>query len=176
MRILMVLGVAATLGLGACAIDPYYGSGYGYGGGYGPPPPPNYGYGSPDAGLDATYGDIRLDAGFDEDPYVVRLTAGGTVQASSAAGDCVGIVAVAPDVQVDYRAGDYNLTFRATAYGDTTLLINGPDGQWYCDDDSGGDQNPMLTFYEPQSGIYDVWVGVYEGETQSAELFITELE
>lgn len=171
MRFLVAIGALAALGLAGCATDPYgYYGGAGYGGGYGG------GYGSPNASLDATYGNVYLQAGFDEDPYTIDLAAGGTVNAASAASGCEGIVAVAPDVQLTYDAGGYNLTIRTSAGVDTTLLINGPDGRWYCDDDSGGGTDAAFTFYNPQTGVYDIWVGVYSGANAPAQVLITELE
>jgi hypothetical protein len=89
----------------------------------------------------ATYGDYRLNAGFPDDPYTIYVTAGGDVDASYVASGCSGSVAYAPDAQVTYRAGSLPFIIRTESDSDTTLLVNGPDGRWYCDDDSGGSLN-----------------------------------
>ena len=57
---------------------------------------------------------------------------------------------------------------------DTTLIINGPDGRWYCDDDSWGDGDAEVRFNKPSSGTYDIWIGTFNGGTASAALLITE--
>ena len=58
---------------------------------------------------------------------------------------------------------------------DTTLVINGPDGQWYCDDDTNG-VNPMVRFESPGSGQYDIYVGHYgQNRGVPARLYISEL-
>ena len=57
---------------------------------------------------------------------------------------------------------------------DTTLVINAPDGEWYCDDDGAGYPNPELTFASPMSGQYDIWVGTYGGGNANATLQILE--
>ena len=67
------------------------------------------------------------------------------------------------------------LAIRTEAGTDTTLVVNGPDGQWYCDDDSGGGTNAQVYFAKPSSGTYDIWVGTYGGGTQPATLLITEV-
>ncbi len=177
MRIILALGALAIVGLSACAEDPY-----GYGGGYGPGPGGSYGgggyngggYGAPDPSARANFGEEYLSAGFDNDPYTVSVTSGGELDASSLGGECVGMISRAPDFQLTYDAGDYPLTFGASSYQDVTLVINGPDGRWYCDDDSGGDTDPLVSFNRPQSGVYDVWVGAYDGNSGDAELFFTE--
>lgn len=133
------------------------------------------GSGAPDSSLTATYGEIRLRAGFSPDPYRVDVYSGGSLEASQLSGSCVGMIAEAPDFQLTYEAGSLPLTFGVEADGDTTLVINGPDGRWSCDDDSGDGSNPEVTFRNPQSGVYDVWVGAYGGNGVSGELFITEL-
>ena len=57
-----------------------------------------------------------------------------------------------------------------------TLLVRAPNGQFYCDDDSGAGLNPALTIRNPQSGTYSVWVGSYrQGEFARATLSISEL-
>lgn len=126
------------------------------------------------AGLTANYGEISLSAGFTPDPYRVPMTAGGGVDASRLPGACVGNISEAPDFQVTYSAGSLPLVFRTLASADTTLVINGPDGRWHCDDDSYGDGDAEVRFNRPQSGVYDIWVGTYGGTPAPATLLITE--
>lgn len=181
MRIILALGALAIIGLSGCVEDPY-----GYGGGYGPGPAyggggygsGNYGggNGAPDPSARANYGEEYLESGFDDDPYTVQVTSGGEIDASSLGGECVGMISRAPDFQLTYDAGSLPLTFGVSSYQDATLVINGPDGSWYCDDDSGGGTDPEVSFYRPQSGVYDVWVGAFDGDGGDAELFITELQ
>lgn len=127
-----------------------------------------------DASLNATYGEISLRAGFTPDPYAVSVTAGGSVNGGALPGACTGMIANAPDFEVSYSAGSLPLVFRTLSGADTTLIINGPDGRWYCDDDSYGDGDAMVRFNQPQSGTYDIWVGVFGGDTARATLQITE--
>ncbi len=130
------------------------------------------------AHLTANFGEIRLNSGFTPDPYRVSLTAGGSIDAyadTHLPGSCVGAISNAPDFEVTYSAGGLPLVFRTLSSRDTTLIINGPDGRWYCDDDSYGDGDAEVRFNRPQSGVYDIWVGVYGGGTAPATLVITEV-
>ncbi|MBU2272479.1 MAG: peptidase S1 [Alphaproteobacteria bacterium] len=129
------------------------------------------------AGLTANFGEIRLSAGFTPDPYEVSLTAGGSIDAytdTDLPGACVGDISNAPDYEVTYSAGSLPLVFRTRSSTDTTLIINGPDGRWYCDDDSWGDGDAEVRFNKPSSGTYDVWIGTFNGGTAQARLLITE--
>ena len=129
------------------------------------------------ARLTANYGEIRLNVGFTPDPYRVDLTAGGSIDAytdTDLPGACVGDISNAPDYEVTYSAGSLPLVFRTRSSTDTTLIINGPDGRWYCDDDSWGDGDAEVRFNKPSSGTYDIWIGTYNGGTASAALLITE--
>ncbi len=129
-----------------------------------------------DMSATATYGEIRRSAGFTPDPITVQLTSGGPNDASrTVSSGCAGFIADAPDFEFSYSAGSMPLSFVVNAGHDTTLVVNGPDGQWYCNDDSDG-INPMLRWANPPSGTYDIWVGSYNrGGGQSATLYITEL-
>jgi hypothetical protein len=131
--------------------------------------------GSPNASLTATFGEVVLNSGFTPDPHRVMLTAGGTLSGSSVSSTCQGSIATAPDYQITYTAGSLPLAIRTEASTDTTLMVNGPDGQWYCDDDSAGGTNAQVYFAKPASGIYDIWVGTYGGGNQPATLLITEV-
>lgn len=133
------------------------------------------GSGYPDSAATAAYGEIELRSGFTGDPYRVSVLAGGGIDAEDVADHCSGMIASAPDFQVTYQAGSLPLTIGATSAGDVTLVVNGPDGEWYCDDDSGSGNDAELTFKRPQSGVYDIWVGSYDGDSVPAELSLTEL-
>lgn len=131
--------------------------------------------GRPDASLEPNYGAVNLRAGFTPDPFTKEMLAGGSVQASAVKSGCEGLVSAAPDLQVNYRAGSADLTFKNTSDEDTTLLISGPNGRWYCDDDSGGALDPLITITSPQSGRYSVWVGTYGDQMAQSTLKITEM-
>jgi len=120
----------------------------------------------------ATSGSMRARAGFTPDPIQVSIYSGGSIDASRLGGACVGMIASAPDYEFTYTAGSFPLSFGVVSNGDTSLVINGPDGRWYCNDDAEG-LNPVLTWGRPPSGSYDIWVGAV-GEASSSTLLITE--
>ncbi len=125
-----------------------------------------------------TYGSAQLTSGFAPDPHLVNLTAGGSIDASqSISGSCRGFVANAPDFDLYFTPGNAGLPLAvsATSNSDTTLVINGPDGRWYCDDDGGGEVNPSIVFNSPQEGLYNIWVGTYNNAPADAQLSISEL-
>jgi hypothetical protein len=126
-----------------------------------------------DPSAPASSGGMRARAGFTPDPIRVSIYSGGSVDASRLGGACVGMIASAPDYEFTYTAGSFPLSFGVTSDGDTSLVINGPDGRWYCNDDAEG-LNPILTWGRPPSGSYDIWVGAVGGRAASATLYITE--
>lgn len=130
----------------------------------------------PDFTLDPNYGSVRLETGFTPDPWTKSILAGGSIAASAAQSGCEGKVSAAPDLQLNFEAGDLDLTIKAVANEDTTLLVNSPGGRWYCDDDSGGDLDPKVTITNPQSGRYDIWVGTYNGSMVQSTLEVSELD
>jgi hypothetical protein len=132
----------------------------------------------PDPSQDPLAGTVNLDVGFEPDPHVIRVQAGGAEPASSVGRECQGFVSVSPDVRLVYQAGDLPLIISADSNADTTLVVNAPDGRWYCDDDGGRSGiNPSIRFNNPLSGAYEVWVGTFEeGDTKPARLHISEVE
>lgn len=130
-----------------------------------------------DIGADPTYETVRLNAGFADDPYTVRISSGGLTDASNLGNGCRGYIATRPDVRLHYQAGEIlPLILSATSDVDTTIVVNAPDGSWYCDDDSGGSLNPMVRFEPALSGRYEIWVGTYgEADNHPATVNISEL-
>jgi hypothetical protein len=133
-----------------------------------------------DFSLDPNYGSRALTSGFSPDPQSVSVTSGGDVDVSSALGSgCGGYATSAPDFRVMYTSGSFSLLrfyFVASGGGDTTLIVNAPDANWYCNDDSFSTLNPTVDFQNPSSGTYDIWVGSYaSGQFVSGTLYITEV-
>lgn len=137
-----------------------------------------------DWALPSRNGEVTLAAGFSPDPFTVSLTAGGSVNASAALNNQCdanprGFVSNAPDFRLHYSAGRYRLRIFVRAAQDTTLIVNTPDGEWHCTDDTPGTGgfNPLLDLREPPSGQYDIWVGSYALSLGvDATLVITETD
>ena len=123
------------------------------------------------------YGTMNLRTGFTPDPAVVRVQSGGTLDASTIDSTCAGFITAAPDVRLVYSAGSLPLIISVASGADTTLIVNGPDGRWYCDDDGGvNGMNPQVRFNHPTSGRYEIWVGTYgRAALRDARLNISEL-
>jgi hypothetical protein len=131
-----------------------------------------------DFDADPNYGEFHLSPGFDPDPGMLSLLAGGDIDASSKFNDCKGFISSAPDVRLFWEGeSSSGLTIKISAISnaDTTLVVNGPDGKWYCNDDDGEDSNPSIEL-TPVAGRYEIWVGTYSsGETKKAVLGISEI-
>lgn len=116
---------------------------------------------APDFNAAPSYGTITLSAGFEPDPSLRSISAGGADQ-TSLGGDCSGFInAAAPDLDLNYTKGSYKLYIYAKSSSDITLIVNQPDGTWICNDDVNG-SNPGLTIDNPQSGNYNIWIGTFE--------------
>lgn len=123
-----------------------------------------------------TFETVQLTSGFTPDPYFIRLQSGGSINAQTINGSCRGFIADAPDVRLHFDAGRLPLIISALSDSDTTLVINAPNGNWYCDDDSGGGLNPMVRLDPAMSGRYEIWVGTYGGRSlEATRLSISEL-
>ncbi len=131
-----------------------------------------------DVSAEPNYETVQLNPGFSNDPYVVDVQSGGSVEASNIADACAGNISNAPDVRLRYGegSGSLPLIIGAQSEYDTTLVVNAPDGSWYCDDDRGSGLNPLLRFERPMAGVYDIWIGTYSGtDFHPTKLVITEL-
>lgn len=130
-----------------------------------------------DFSQEPTYGYLNLNTGYVPDPAVIPLESGGDIDASTIQGGaCNGYISNAPDFRVNYTAGtDFPLIISVLSDADTTLVVNAADGSWACNDDTDG-LNPAVTFANPTSGQYDIWVGTYgEAAVYPAGLYISEI-
>jgi hypothetical protein len=125
------------------------------------------------------FGTVNLRTGFPRDPHVVNVRSGGTIDAARISARCRGFISNAPDVRLNFVAGSrLPLIISVNSGADTTLVVNGPDGRWHCDDDGGRlGMNPSLRFDNVRSGRYEIWVGTYgrRGVFAPAQVNISEL-
>ncbi len=119
-----------------------------------------------------TFGSVTLKAGFVPDPFTKAFAAGGSIKTKL--GGVNAHVSKAPDFRLHYTAGILPLRIYVESKGDTTLLVNLPNGSWVANDDGGEGNNPQLLFEKPQSGRYDIWVGTFGPGLADATLKISE--
>ena len=99
-------------------------------------------------------------AGFPLDPFLVTAQGGGPVAASTLAKDCIGYVPAKPTVTVDYKGKADLLKAFFYSDGDTTLVVQTPDGKYVCGDDTNRlVLDPTVEIKKPAQGRYNVWVG-----------------
>jgi hypothetical protein len=103
---------------------------------------------------------INPQAGFPLDPFLVSLQGGGPLDASTVSDQCRGFVAEAPAVTVDYQGEADLLRAFFLSNGDTTLVVQTPDGDFLCNDDTHRLLlDPSIVITAPVQGVYSVWVG-----------------
>ncbi len=123
------------------------------------------------------YGQVSLTNGFEPDPYTVTVNGGGAIDASTLNESCAGYIDARASFTLNYRAGEWPLYISGASDADTTLVVRTPNGSWVCDDDSGGNLNPRVGWDDPASGRYQVWLGRFgaQNETATGTLRISEL-
>ena len=102
---------------------------------------------------------------------ITPALAGGAVDASRHGGDCRGHVGLVPHFRVslvDARP----VRFMAQGAQDLTLVVRGPSGQWWCNDDSDG-LNPMVELAGHSPGVYSFYVGTYGTDRTPARALVT---
>ncbi len=135
----------------------------------------------------SNYGSATLDTGFLPDPHSVNVVSGAaganSVDIANAgispmnSGACRGFATAQPDYIVQVNNPGQFLRFFVNAPGDTTLVINDGQGNWWCSDDEGGNLNPLIEMNGPVAGQYDIWVGSYQaGANIPSVLGISELQ
>jgi serine protease Do len=91
---------------------------------------------------------------------------------------CAGYVNGQPTLDVTVPEGAPALTVLFEATMDTTLVIVGPQGELYCNDDViGGNLNPGVVIPSPEPGLYAVNVGTFDpAATATGRLLIAGSE
>ena len=114
-------------------------------------------------------------------PRSLSVVAGGDInlercriRANNWSGPMPGWVIREPDFTVTiYGLSGYQLEFRTESNCDSVLLINTAAGNWYFDDDDNGYGDAKIRLTRPAGdGIYDVWIGTYDGSSCDARLIL----
>ena len=109
---------------------------------------------------------VTLSANFQPDPYLIDgIMAGG--DARSRCG--TGWIGDDPNLVLDYGAAGYPLTIAAMPSDSSNNLVlqveregGSKETTLYCGDDEFFTTNPAVTIEEAASGIYRIWIGVYD--------------
>ncbi|WP_439632591.1 hypothetical protein [Glycocaulis sp.] len=127
------------------------------------------------------HGQTRLRSGFSPNPFSADVQAGGPVDSTLALaghttveGYCYGQVTRAPSFRLTWSGQDGPLYISTDSDTDTLLLVNAPDGGWWCDDDSAGNLNAGLVIDNAPAGVYDIYVGSFDTEPAPSRLFISQ--
>lgn len=114
-------------------------------------------------------------------PRALNVRAGGNINLERCRirslnwdGAMPGYVIEAPDFSITVSGlSGYQLEFRTVSSCDTVLLINTAGANWYFDDDSNGNADAKIRLARPSGdGIYDIWVGTYDGSVCNAQLIV----
>jgi len=143
------------------------------------------GYAGVDNSVDVSarplHGQVRLSDGFSPNPYSAQVQSGGPVEAELALsghtivdGFCYGQVTRAPTFRLTWNGEGEPLYISTGSESDTLLLVNAPDGGWWCNDDGAGDLNAGIVIEAASAGVYDIYVGAFQAETSPSDLFISQ--
>lgn len=133
--------------------------------------------GGTDSEAQPVFAVVNLTAGFDLDPYILRVVGGGEVVAADVAEGCAGYISAEPSVIFNWRGEADLLRIYTYTNDDPTLLVVGPNDTVFCNDDI----NPVVLdaaveIENPVEGAYAVYVGAYaEGTQAQGFLAFTEL-
>ena len=89
---------------------------------------------------------------------------------------CRGFITQQPDHIFIAQTQFNQMRIIARSHRDTTLIVQDAQGQVFCDDDSGGNRNPMVALRPMAAGPFRVWVGSYQrGQNARYTLGFTEM-
>ncbi|WP_039017801.1 hypothetical protein [Halocynthiibacter namhaensis] len=96
------------------------------------------------------------------------------IRPSNWSGAMTGNVIGKPDFSFTMnQLSGYELEFRVVSDCDSVLLVNSATGTWLFDDDGNGNADPKIRMSGAQTeGVYDVWIGTYNGSQCNATLTV----
>ncbi len=96
------------------------------------------------------------------------------IRAQNYRGALPGYTTSSPDFSITVQGiSGYSIEFRVRSECDSVLLVNTAARNWYFDDDDLGAGDAKIRLTRPAGdGIFDVWVGTYDGSSCDARLII----
>lgn len=132
--------------------------------------------------VSAQSGPVRLNPGFEPDPFIAPIMTSGNFDVSRAGlpsrTACVGYTAISSNFTLLWGGSNRNLNifFIADNGVDATLTIGYQGQEYYCNDNASG-LHPAIRFTSTASGQFDIWIGSkVPGEIVSGRLYITEMD
>lgn len=127
----------------------------------------------PQVGEENGLATISLQSGFQPDPFIYELRAGGPVEASDQGFS--GYIPASPSAVLEFSPDKFPLTIILRSNSDTVMMLRTPGGQTLFNDDFE-ELNAGFTLYEPESGQYEIYAGLLNDSLPvAAELEITEI-
>jgi hypothetical protein len=133
-------------------------------------------------------GTVVIGPGFVPTPIIMAGTAGGTVDAATMGGTtpygtgCIGMMPATPQHVLEvtapmthFRIVVDTFTMGVGGSNDTTLYVRVPGGSVWCDDDGGGELQPMVEG-SVMAGRVEVFVGGYSSSGVGARYKIAFTE
>lgn len=132
-------------------------------------------------------GTVVIGPGFTPTPIIMAGTAGGPSDASTmggaaVSGYCVGVIPTTPQHVLEITAPISHLRVVVDAFtpgaggsNDTTLFVRVPGGNIWCDDDGGGELQPMVEG-AVGPGRVEIFVGAYSSSGVGARYKIAFTE
>ena len=115
---------------------------------------------SGDPARDTTTAAVNLQAGYIMDPYLLPVIGKSEKAAADLQKGCNGYVSATPNVVVNWAGATDQLSFFIYSDADATLVIQGPDGSFVCNDDAGlRTTDPLVKIAKPAPGSYKVFAG-----------------
>jgi hypothetical protein len=115
------------------------------------------------------FGSLTLAPNFSPEKATVNGTTAGSFSLTSLKNKdihnrpCIGYGSSNPDHVIVLQKGFSHLRLQVNSRGkDTTLVVEGPDGNFRCGDDSSGSKDASIDDSNWKAGRYLVWVGSIE--------------
>jgi hypothetical protein len=117
----------------------------------------------PEAPEPSAYLTLDMAAGFALDPFLVSLNGGGEVDASTLDPACIGYINDQPVLTARWEGSVDVLRTFFYSDSDATLVVQGPDGSYLCNDDSAENVlDPEVDITAPVTGTYRIWIGSFD--------------
>ncbi|MBC8505409.1 MAG: hypothetical protein ISR58_08965 [Anaerolineales bacterium] len=123
-------------------------------------------------------GTHSLWSGFTPELFQIGLSFGGYEDVSDyfSSSECAGFTTSEPTFNLDWNGNSDGISFFFIGPWDTSMVLQSPDGDWFCNDDySQNSPHPFIHLDYPSTGTYNIWIGAPSANIyENGSLMITE--